>query len=139
LLQAQKLSGRTVKFTASASANNGATIKRYIYNFGDGSQELATDKSTVEYTYAKDGQYASRVRVEMNVNGETKVAESDKCAAAINFTSTPTTPGQPGTPGTPSSGTLPEAGAGGIAAVFAAVTVAGTLGYSFVTRRLGRI
>lgn len=133
LLQTQIVSGRQVKFTTTASANGGATIKRYIYNFGDGTEVLKTDQASVDHTYAKDGQYASRVQVEVDVNGQTKVAESDKCAAAVSFntpTIPPTTPGQPGT-----TTSLPNTGAGDIVAIFLAVTVSSTVAYAVVARR----
>lgn len=136
LLQAKTVSGRQVKFTTTASANGGATIKRYIYNFGDGTEVLKTDQASVDHTYAKDGQYASRVQVEVDVNGQTKIAESDKCAAAVSFTTPPTTP--PTTPGQPGVGTttsLPNTGAGDVVAIFLAVTVSSTVAYAVVIRR----
>lgn len=136
LLTATKTgTGREVKFTAKASASGGATVKRYIYNFGDGSAELTTDKSEVTYTYAKDGQFAARVKVQVSVGNETKIVESDKCAAAVTFsTTTPVTPTTPTTPGK-----LPDTGAGGIIATFIAVTSASAAGYYVLARRFARI
>lgn len=135
LLKAEKLTGRTVKYTASASAADGATIKNYVFDFGDG-QSLTTDKNVVEHTYAQDGQFVTRVKVNVAVGNETKVAESDRCAAVVNF-NTPVTPAGT-TPGAPTA--LPETGAGSVVAAFMAVTAASTAAYYAVQRRLlGRI
>lgn len=132
LLKAEKTSGRTVKFTANASASGGATIQRYVFNFGDGSQPLTTTSNTATYTYPRDGSFAARVQVQFTVNNELKVAEGDQCAVAINFATTPVTPTTT-KPTTPS--TLPETGAGSIAAIFGSVTILSSLAYSFVLRR----
>ncbi len=134
LVTIEKTGERNVKVKAKASANNGATIKRYVYNFGDGSAELTTDKTEVTHTYAKDGQYAVRVKVQIGIGNETVTAESNACAAAVTFASTPTTPVTPTTPGK-----LPEAGAGSVIATFLAVTGVSTLGYYLLARRSARI
>lgn len=133
LLKAEIGEGRKTKFTASATAINGAVIKRYIYNFGDGTQELTTDKSVVEHTYATAGNYVARVKVEVEVNGETKVAESGTCATSVNFTTPPETPKTPGTPGSPSS--LPNTGPGAVVATFLAVTSLSTAAYYAIVRK----
>lgn len=122
--------GRQVKFTTEASVNGGASVERYVYDFGDGSEELVTDKSTVTHTYANDGDYAARVTVQVKVDNELKTATSDKCAAPVSFGSTPETPVTPGK--------LPETGAGGIIATFLAVTGLGTFGYHILARRFAR-
>jgi uncharacterized repeat protein (TIGR01451 family) len=140
LLQAQILQGRTVKFTTNATATNGATIKRYFYTFGDGTEEFKTDQSMVEHTYAKDGQYVARVKVEVLVNGELKIAESDKCAAALNFTTPPTPPKPPVTPPTGTTTTsLPDTGPGDVAAIFVAVSLASGVGYYVFSRKYYRV
>ena len=129
LLTATKTgNGREVMFSVNALASGGAEIKRYVYSFGDGSEDLVTDKANVKYTYANDGQYAARVAVQVTVNGEMKTAESDNCATSITFT-TPETPETPVTPGK-----LPETGAGGIAAAFLATVTVSTFAFSFARR-----
>lgn len=135
-LTAQKLSGRTVKFTANATAINGAEIERYIFNYGDGSQAKTTTDRVVEYTYPRDGQFAARVQVQVRVGNQTFIAEGDQCAAVVNYTSTPTPPTST-TPGQPTK--LPETGAGSAAITFIAVTTASTVGYYIVARRAARI
>ncbi len=139
LLQAQVLQGRTVKFTTNATATNGATIKRYFYTFGDGTEEFKTDQNMVEHTYAKDGQYVARVKVEVLVNGELKIAESDKCAAALNFTTPPTPPTPPVTPPGTTTTSLPDTGPGDVAAIFVAVSLASGVGYYVFSRKYYRV
>ena len=120
---------RTVRFQTTASAVNGAQITMYQYNFGDGTT-LNTDKPVVDHTYAQAGQYAARVSVLVNVNGQTKTAVSDKCATAINFTNVSVT-------GKPTS--LPNTGAGDMAGIFTAVTLASAFAYRWALgRRLSR-
>lgn len=129
-LKADTKADRSTKFTAAASAANGTTISRYIYNFGDGTQELTTDKTIVDHKYAKDGTYAATLRVEFKVGNETKTANGDQCKVNITFKSgvppitTATTPGK-----------LPEAGAGDVVAMFIAVTATSSIGYFFISRR----
>lgn len=123
---------RTVKFTAKATATNGATISRYVYNFGDGTAELGTDKNVVEHSYAKDGSYVARVKVEIRTNNGTQIVNGDQCSVPVKFATatTTTTTTNPTTPGK-----LPETGAGSIAAIFASVTALSSVAYSFVIRR----
>jgi uncharacterized repeat protein (TIGR01451 family) len=130
LLKAQLVSGTNYKFTASATATNGATIKQYTYNFGDGTQAVLTDKNVVEHNYAKPGSYVATVEVTVMVDGKPQVAKSAACMTPITIGTTPTPP-------TPTA--LPNTGAGDIAAIFAATTVAGIAAYQvFVTRRIER-
>ncbi len=136
LLTATKGDNRTVTFTTSATAVGGAKITVYHYNFGDGTPVLVTDKATVTHQYAKDGQFAARVKVQVDVKGTPKFAESDKCAAAVTFT-TPTTPGNPVTPVSAAPTTLVSTGPGSIAAIFAAVTALGAIAHRwYIGRRL---
>lgn len=67
-LTAAKISRTQYKFTTNASASNGATIKDYVYSFGDGT--AATGGATMNHTYAKAGTYKVSVQVRVNVNGK---------------------------------------------------------------------
>jgi uncharacterized repeat protein (TIGR01451 family) len=117
-LDALLLSGNTYKFTTKTTALNGATVKRYIYNFGDNTEKLVTDKSVVEHTYAKTGTFASSVEVVFLVNGQEKTVSSKDCAENITIGVPPTTPPT----------TIPNTGAGStLAAVLAVVAAAGTV------------
>lgn len=146
LLELKKTGGRNVSVKVSASASGGATIKQYVYDFGDGNS-LTTDKNTADHSFANDGRYVVRAKVLVDVNGQTVTAESDACARTVEFVKgqpkceipgkehlpadspecvTTTTPVKP-TPTTP--GTLPDTGAGSIAVVFLVVTGMASAGY----------
>jgi uncharacterized repeat protein (TIGR01451 family) len=125
---------RSTKFTVTASAAGGATITRYFFNFGDGSQDFVTDKNVAEHTYAKDGQYAVQSRVEVRLpSGELKTADGTQCATAVTFTTTPPTK-PPVTPAGKTT-TLPNTGPGDVVAVFVGVVTASTAAYYVVLRR----
>jgi uncharacterized repeat protein (TIGR01451 family) len=133
LVTLKQLGGRKVEANVSATAINGAKIKNYVYDFGDGSDKLVTDKTSAQYTYAKDGKYNVSVAVNVNANGKDQLVESDKCSAPIEFKS-----GKPVTPVTPTKPTtteLPNTGAGDVAGLVAAVTVAGAVAHRAVNAR----
>lgn len=134
LLELKQLGGRKVSATVRYSANNGAEFKNVTYNFGDNSTPLVTDKTTVEYTYAEDGDYTVAATVRLTVNGKEEVATSEACAKPISFESgKPVEPETPENPTTPTE--LPNTGAGSVAGIVAAVTAAGAVSHNFVTRR----
>lgn len=162
LLTANKLGGKKVKITAYASASGGATIERYIFDFGDGSEKLTTDNNIVEHTYQKDGFFVSNVQVVVKVNDKLVTVSGNQCNAPVKFVSdeckdNPKTPedecnpcvDNPNTdidecnPTTPpnvvTTTSLPNTGPGQIVAIFFTVTTAGTLLYAAVVRRLGSI
>ena len=139
MLTATKGDNRTVTFAAQATANGGADIVFYHYDFGDNTPVLTTDKTSVSHTYASDGQFAARLSVEGHVNGNLTTVTSDKCAVLASFTTPP--PTTPSTPVTPASSvtTLVNTGPGSVAALFAVATVAGSVVYhTFLSRRLTR-
>lgn len=128
LLTAVFVSDKKYRFTANASAKNGAVIKEYAFDFGDNTTVVKTDKNVVEHTYAKTGTYKIKVTVTVEVNGETKTTTSENCEAKVSFDTkadvTPTTPT-----------TLPNTGAGSVAGILAAVTAAGALAHRKLTLR----
>ena len=136
LVTLEQLGGRKVKATVKATAKDGAKIKNYVYDFGDGSDKLVTDKTSAEHTYTKDGSFVTRVAVNMTVDGKDKLVESDKCAAPIKFVENkPVTPVTPVTPTNPVVKELPNTGPGDIAGIFASVTIAGAMAHRMVSAR----
>lgn len=127
-LGVESLGNRTYRFTANATATGGATIKQYMYTFGDGTTELSTDQRTVEHTYSQPGNFVAVLRVMVDVNGETRIAEGPQCTAPVNVEVPPVTP--PVTPGV-----LPNTGAGEVIGIFVATTIAGMAAYRFVWAR----
>ena len=66
------------RFTASASATNGAQIVGYTFDFGDGSKQDTTGP-TVEHEYAAAGTYTAKVTVKVKVGNEVKLVDGANC------------------------------------------------------------
>lgn len=129
-LTQEKIGDRSFRYKVSYTAQNGATLKFISYNFGDGSQNFMTDKTTVEHTYAKDGTFVTRATLTFSVNGQDKVVEAGKCAVPVTLTSTP-----PVTPEVPGK-ELPNTGAGDILGLFGATSLIGAVLHRlYVARR----
>lgn len=76
-----------VEFTATANAENGATITSYVFNFGDGnSQTVTTSAETASTTHAYDaeGNFNSSVTVNFSVDGQAKADSGDKCKVKVS-------------------------------------------------------
>lgn len=127
----KELGGRKIRVTVTPAMTGDVTVKHYVYDFGDGSTPLVTDKDTAEYTYAKDGNYVTRVKIAFTVGGETKEVESDKCAAPVTFTTEVKGEQTPPT-------VLPSTGPTAVIGIFVATSVAGAISYNVVYRRLYR-
>lgn len=121
------LGGRKRRFDVTTAVANGATVKQYSYDFGDGSTIVLTDKASQEHTYTNDGTYTARVKVTFMVNGTEKVVANDLCAKPVTVTTTTTTP--------PVVTSIPNTGAGSIVGLFAAVTIAGSVMHRLVLAR----
>ena len=143
------------RFEIQTTALNGATVKNYWIDYGDGSNENSETDNTFDHTYAEPGKYKAQATVIFLVDGEEKVVTVENCAANIN-TEVPdycTVPGKehlpadhpdckpdvpvapPETPETPSATVLPDTGAGDIVGAFMAISFAGMLAYRFVWLR----
>ena len=112
LLNVKSLGNREFRYTVKFTAQN-VTFKSATFNFGDGTTPLTTDKTTVDYKYAKAGTFSTKVNVTFDVNGGTETVTSASCATTISTTTPPRE--------------LPDTGAGGVIGIFSAVTVAGAL------------
>lgn len=133
LLELKQLGGRKVRASVNYTAENGATFDGVTYNFGDGSEPLVTDKTAVEYEYAKDGTYNVAATVRFSVNGVQKTDTNENCAKTVTFESGKPVPPTP-KPETPAK-ELPNTGAGDVLGLVAAVTIAGALAHKFVYGR----
>lgn len=123
----KELGDRKIRVFVETTMSEDVSIKHYVYDFGDGSEPLVTDKDSVEYTYAKDGNYVVRVKVAFNVDGKIKVVESDNCAAPVTY--------KTDVKGEQTPPILPVTGPADIAGIFAATTFAGMIAYNVVYRR----
>ncbi len=133
------------RFTVEATAENGATIKQYRYDFGDDSDELVTDSNVVEHTFPGPGTYVITATVDVDVDGQVRSATSENCKVAIEIpkeeekcpipgkehlpVDSPECAEKPEEPITPAVTTLPETGAGAIAGIFTATSAAGAIAH----------
>jgi uncharacterized repeat protein (TIGR01451 family) len=82
-----QLGNRKVRATTETRAENGASVKNYIIDFGDRKSPVVTDKNPVEYTYDADGTYVVRVKVTFAVPGEAdEIIESADCVVPATVT-----------------------------------------------------
>jgi uncharacterized repeat protein (TIGR01451 family) len=82
-LVANKISREEYSFTTSATAKNGAKIKSYSYNFGDGTTQPGG--ATVSHKYAKAGTYTVTSTVTVEVNGKV-VTAAGNCTVTVTVT-----------------------------------------------------
>lgn len=115
-LQAVALGNNKYRFTTTVRAENGATVNKYVYSFGDNSQKLNTTNATVEHQYAGPGEYPVTVDVVFNVDGQQKTVSDQRCKTTVVIPKTPpvTPPVTP--PTTPPVTTIPSTGAAEVAA-----------------------
>lgn len=130
--KAFKVDDRKVTITVDARTENATKTGKYEINWGDGSAVSA--KQTDSHTYAKDGTYTIKARVEVKLaNGKTMWVEGESCTRQVTFK-----PGQPPvTPPvvTPSNGKLANTGPGDVAGIFTGVSAFGAAAHSLISRR----
>lgn len=80
-LVAKQLSRNQFNFTTNATAQGGATITGYTYNFGDGN--IVRDDANVTHVYAKPGTYNVTVTVHINTG---TAAVDVNCTAQVTVT-----------------------------------------------------
>jgi hypothetical protein len=143
----------TYRFVVMASATGGATFKSTTYTLGDGntkSVDASGNTTTLDYTYAKAGNYNISAQLYSTVNGQT-VAANYQCTASVSPYQPPVSTCKPGIPVgdkrcevcrydsslsvdspkcvAPPQAVLPNTGAGNTIAIFAAVAVGGFIIY----------
>ena len=70
------------RFTASASASNGAQVVGYSFSFGDG-KTLDSTNVTVDHEYAAPGSYTAKVTVKVKVGNEIKLVDGANCMKMV--------------------------------------------------------
>ena len=81
-LTGDKINRNTYKFTATATAENGATIVGYRYDFGDGKSETS-QSNIINHTYAQPGEYVAKVVVDVKVGDQIKQVTDNKCQVKV--------------------------------------------------------
>lgn len=133
VLNITPLGGRKIKADLTGVTEN-AQIIGYEINWGD---NTTSANATGEHTYAQDGTYTIVGRVNVKyADGRTEWKTATDCAKQVTFKpDTPVVPVTPVTPTTPT--TLVATGPGDIAAIFAAISIAGGVAYRvYLSRRL---
>lgn len=100
-LDVAALGGNKYRFSTRVKTTGAVTVNKYIYNFGDASAELNTDKAVVEHQYAKPGEYNIVARVLFTVGTQQKEA---RCTAQVVIPTTPVTPVTPPVTSLPKTG-----------------------------------
>ena len=128
---------RTVQSTVSYTAQNGATFKDVVIDFGDNTTPLTTTVTNPTYTYKNFGTYTVKASVMFTVNDKNQTVTSGNCVKTISFTA-PSTPAVV-TSATPPAQQLPNTGAGSVIGIFAGTAVVGAVAHRlFSIRRLAR-
>ncbi len=134
LISVEQLGGRKVRVGITPSFTGNVQVKNYTFDFGDGTAPLLTDQTSVEHEYAKDGTYKIVGKVNFTVDGQDKSGvTSPTCESMVTYTSAKPQP--PVTPEQPQPTQLPVTGAGDVAGIVAAVTVAGATAHRLVYSR----
>ena len=88
-LAVETISRTERKYTTSYTANGGATIKDFVYTYGDGASATVTTAS-VNHTYAQPGTYTVSVTPRFTVNGQTVSAPANAaCTATVTIEKPP--------------------------------------------------
>lgn len=132
LLTVTKGDNRKLTAKVDYTAKNGASLKLVSYNFGDGSQPLSTDKTSVDHTYVKDGDYTVTATLTISASGKDQTATSAACAKQVSFAAAPATPAPPTTP---TASDLPNSGPGSVAGLFVAASAIGFVGHRLLVSR----
>lgn len=91
-LTAVPVSRTEFTYTATASAQNGATISGYVFNFGDGASKTVTTSAvttSTPHTYTTPGTYNATVSVLIKVAGATKTVTAPACATSVTVAQAP--------------------------------------------------
>lgn len=96
-LTATKISRLDYSFTGKATAEGGATIVNYTFDFGDGSAaQTVTNPTDIKHSYTKDGVYTAKLSVTVKVNdAEKTVTDAAKCVAKVTISPEECKPGIP--------------------------------------------
>lgn len=119
------VNGRTFKFTTDATANGGATIKQYRYEFNGSAYKAdgLSNKTKGELTHTfpnSPNSFTAKVTVDFTVDGKDQSHTDKTCELTIDFEG-------------PKE--LPNTGAGSIVGIFAATTIAGALAHRYIYGR----
>jgi len=147
-LSGKKISRLEYQFDGSASANNGAEIVSYTFDFGDGTTKTVESPKNVRHTYKDEpGTKTITMSATVKVKGSEKTVTSEACKVTITVNKVdeckpgiPTgdkrceeTPATPEKPETPKE--LPKTGMDSAAAVIGLGSIIAATSYYVASRR----
>jgi LPXTG-motif cell wall-anchored protein len=95
-LTKDKISRTEYKFTGKATAEGGATIVSYTFDFDDGTTATVANPNDVPHTYAKAGTYTVKLSVVVKVNNiDQTITDATKCAVKVTVSPEECKPGVP--------------------------------------------
>ena len=80
--------GETVKFTTKVVAKDGAKVKDYQFDFGDGTKETSANAS-ISHKYTKAGTFTAKVIPRFTVDGKTVSSDKAACRTTITVKAKP--------------------------------------------------
>lgn len=83
-LTATKIDRTKYKFTAKATAKNGAEIEKYEFGFGD-NYGLTLTEPTYTYTYKAPGTYTASVKIHVKANNKKHVVTAPACNKSVTI------------------------------------------------------
>jgi len=85
MLKSTQVNDNTYQFSTDASASNGATISKVVYDFGDSSATVTqtNPSTTVTHSYTKSGTFTAKVTVYFNYHGQTDVVAVANCQKTV--------------------------------------------------------
>lgn len=90
-LTARKINRTTATFAGEATAKNGASIKSYTFNYGDGQSDTTTTPSA-RHSYANPGTYNVSMSVTFVVNGKEVTVSGPNCKTTVTVDEKPVEP-----------------------------------------------
>lgn len=97
-LTVSKITRTEYQFTAHATAKNGAIIKGYSFNFGDGTTNPSGLSATATHSYLQDGTFAVAASVQIQVDGKI-ISVAGNCKTTVTVVPAPCTiPGKENLP-----------------------------------------
>ena len=95
-LAATQIDRTDYSFTGAATAEGGATISGYTFDFGDGTApQQVTSPTNVTHTYANAGPYTVTMTVTVQVNGTQTTVTGPQCQTQVTVAEQECLPGVP--------------------------------------------
>jgi uncharacterized repeat protein (TIGR01451 family) len=124
------------RFTTRYTAENGADMKALIYDFGDGSDTLVTDRTEVDHEFPGPGEYRVSVVVRGEIDGQPTEVSDEACEVVMDIPKPDEPLPKPEAPKPEQPAVLPVTGPASIVGLFMTTSIAGAVAHRvFAGRR----